>query len=149
MISHEQIVHFSEQLSKGKTEADAARDIMKFMCEGVGMVLQNEEVSPIVESAFAVAHRYWFEGGKNEKELNAARVKCWDFLEAKGRDVDIEDNEDAAVRALFCVMYPDRVSDEDFVQESFQWFFEMINRIGDFSPAFEKLAAKVALKGRE
>ncbi|MEI4524037.1 hypothetical protein [Pseudomonas sp. CCNWLW23] len=58
-------------------------------------------------------------------------------------------DEDAAVRALFCVMYPDRVSDEDFVQESFQWFFEMINRIGGFSPAFEKLAAKVALKGGE
>lgn len=147
MISHEQIVHFSEQLSKGKTEADAARNIMKFMCAGVGMVLQDEEVSPIVKRAFATAHRYWFEGGENEKELNTARVKCWDFLEAKGSDVDIEDNEDAAVRALFCVMYPDRVSDEDFVQESFQWFFEMINRIGDFSPAFEQLAKKVALDG--
>jgi hypothetical protein len=147
MISHEQIVHFSEQLSKGKAEAEAARNIMKFMCAGVGLVLQDEEVSPIVKSAFTAAHKYWFEGGKNEKELNAARVKCWDFLEAKGRDVDIEDNEDAAVRALFCVMYPDRVSDEDFVQESFEWFFEMIDRIGDFSQAFEKLATKVALEG--
>ncbi|MGU3347078.1 hypothetical protein [Pseudomonas monsensis] len=147
MISNEQIVHFSEQLSKGKAEAEAARNIMKFMCAGVGLVLQDEEVSPIVKSAFAAAHKYWFEREKNEKELNAVRVKCWDFLEAKGRDVDIEDNEDAAVRALFCVMYPDRVSDEDFVQESFQWFFEMINRVGDFSQAFEKLAAKVALEG--
>jgi len=79
--------------------------------------------------------------------LNAARVKCWDFLEAKGRDVDIEDNEDAAVRALFCVMYPDRVSDEDFVQVSFQWFFERVNKIGDFSKAFEQQATKVALEG--
>lgn len=147
MISHDQIVHFSEQLSKGKAESEAARNIMKFMCAGVGLVLQDEEVSPIVKSAFATAQKYWFEGGKNEKELNAARVKCWDFLEAKGRDVDIEDNEDAAVRALFCVMYPDRVSDEDFVQESYEWFFEMINKIGDFSKAFEKLATKVALEG--
>ncbi|QXH98151.1 hypothetical protein HV782_016405 [Pseudomonas monsensis] len=148
MINHEQIVHFSEQLSKGKAEAEAARNIMKFMCAGVGIVLQDEGVSPSVKSAFEAAQRYWFEGGKNERELNTARVKCWDFLEAKGRDVDIEDNEDAVVRALFCVMYPDRASDEDFVQESFQWFFEMINRVGDFSQAFEPLAAKVALDGR-
>ncbi|MGY2442978.1 hypothetical protein [Pseudomonas sp. SDO52101_S400] len=147
MISHEQIVNFSDLLSKGKAEADATRNIMKFMFAGVGMVLQDEEVSPVVNGAFTVAHRYWFEGGENEKELNAARVKCWDFLETKGRDVDIEDNEDAAIRALFCVMYPDRVSDEDFVQESFEWFFEMINRIGDFSRAFEQLATKAALDG--
>jgi hypothetical protein len=147
MISHEQIVHFSEQLSIGKAEAEAARNIMKFMCAGVGLVLQDEQVHPIVRGAFTDARRYWFEKGGNETELNAARVKCWDFLEAKGRDVDIEDNEDAVVRALFCVMFPDRVSDEDFVQESFEWFFEMINRIGDFSQAFEKLATKVALDG--
>jgi len=44
-------------------------------------------------------------------------------------------------------MYPDRVSDEDFVQESFQWYFEMINSIGDFGQAFEQVAEKIALDG--
>ncbi|MEZ1323876.1 hypothetical protein QIW46_21250 [Pseudomonas fluorescens] len=143
MVSHEQIVDFSNRLTNGKDEAEAFRDVMKFLCAGIGMVLQDEQVSPIVRDAFAVAHRYWFEGAENDHELNAARIKCWGFLEAKGRDVEIEDNEDAAVRALFCVMYPDRVSDEDFVQESFDWFFEMINRIGDFGRAFEQAAARV------
>jgi hypothetical protein len=140
MISHEQIVDFSNRLANGKDEAQTARDVMKFMCAGIGMVLQDEQVSPIVRDAFAVAHRYWFEGAENDHELDAARIKCWDFLEAKGLDVDIKDNEDAAVRALLCVMYPDRVPDEDFVQESFEWFFEMINRIGDFRHAFEQAA---------
>jgi len=143
MINHEQIVHFSELLTKGKAEAEASRNILKFMCAGVGMVLQDEQVPPIVRGAFTTASRYWFEGAENENELIAARIKCWDFLEAKGRDVDVEDNEDVAVRALFCVMYPDRISDEDFVQESFEWFFKMINRIGDFRQAFEQVATKV------
>jgi len=71
---------------------------------------------------------FWLEGQGQPEDLVLARNQCWSYLDTKGRGVRIEDQEDAAMRALICVLYPEPDND-DFSTDTMRWFADMFDRL--------------------
>lgn len=138
MLNENKINLYFKTLSKGKSDI-ASRNTMKFMCRGFKLALGQNEVdaSVPITAAFDKAYRYWVDQVGRAEELKSARIACWDFLEGKGRGFHIEDKEDAITRAVLCLLHPAEIADNEFRQQCFEWFFQMVNRVEDFQPLFD------------
>lgn len=104
--------------------------LMRFMCRCLALV---EQFLPEVgRNALYTARTFWLEGKGQAEDLLAAGVDCWKYLDAKGRGVEIQDQEDAAMRAVLCVLRAEPESD-DFPADAVRWFASMFDRLGDYS----------------
>jgi hypothetical protein len=110
--------------------------LMKFMCRCLMLVPQF--LPNVGRDTLALAKDFWLEGRGQAENLLAARIECWNYLDAKGRSVDVQDQEDAAMRALMCVLYVEPECD-DFSAETVRWFASMIDLLGDYSIEMERL----------
>jgi hypothetical protein len=148
MLSEKKVDLYFKALSKGKSDI-ASRNTMKFMCRGFKLVVGQSKVdiSITVSSGSDKAYRYWVEQVGRAEELNSARIACWNFLDRKGRGFHIEDKEDAIARALLCLLHPTEIVDNEFRQQSFEWFFQMINRLDDFQLLFDNLFNEMKKEG--
>ncbi|WP_460095326.1 hypothetical protein [Pseudomonas sp. S2_B03] len=140
MLSENKVSLYFKALSKGRSDI-ASRNTMKFMCRGFKLVLGQNEVdaSITISAASDKAYRYWVDQVGRAEELNSARIACWDFLEGKGRGFHIEDKEDAIARAVLCLLHPAEIVDNEFRQQCFEWFFQMVNKVDDFQPLFDRV----------
>jgi hypothetical protein len=112
----------------GSHEAHAI--FARFMCRCLMLV---EHMLPDVgRRALEVAKGFWLDGLRHSDSLLSARLDCWGYLDAKGHSIDVRDQEDAAIRALLCVLYAEPESD-DFSTEAVRWFASMFDRLGDYS----------------
>jgi hypothetical protein len=111
-----------------KREAHAV--LMRFMCRCLEVI--QDFLPAVGKAAFEKAKEYWLQGRGQACDLESARVDCWQYLDNKGRSIDIKDHEDAAMRAVLCVLYPHTES-KDFSSETVEWFAEMLNRLGNYS----------------
>lgn len=116
--------------------AEAHALLMQFLTDGVMLI--GPFLPPVGENALGTAIRYWNSGAGSPKDLDAARVACWEFLDAKGSNVAIKDEEDAAMRALLCVLQPSPRKDAHPADVA-NWFANMLDRIDDYSEYFEFL----------
>lgn len=130
MIEEEQVEVYLESVVRQRNLQDAHVVIMKFMCRCLSLVKGG--VPEVGKDALDVAENFWFEGKGEEKDILAARVACWSYLDAKHHDVDIEGREDAAMRAVICVLY-EKAESKDFLAETLRWFVSMLDRLGDYS----------------
>lgn len=103
---------------------------MRFICSCLEFV--KGFFPPVAQGAFQTAKDYWFNKSGNVEALESMRVACWEYLEGKSSGANINDREDAAIRALICCLYAVPSSD-DFSAEAVRWFIAMLNKVGDFS----------------
>lgn len=100
--------------------------LMPELCSLVG---HYQDFLPHALKEYAgLASRYWGRGVGSAKELEDARLICWKFLNEKGSSEEIIDAEDAAVRALICVLYGELINAE-FVDDLTYWFFSVLKHI--------------------
>lgn len=112
----------------GATEAHAF--LMRFMCRC--LPLTQEFLPETGRKALNSATAFWLRGQGQAEDLLTARIDCWNHLDFKHRSTDILDREDAAMRAVMCVLYAEPKSD-DFSAEAVRWFADMFDRIDDYS----------------
>ncbi|MEJ5150700.1 hypothetical protein [Comamonas sp. MYb396] len=75
-----------------------------------------------------MAERYWLQKVGSPEDLENARVACWDYLENTGASVGSETKEQAAMRAVICVLYAEPDAD-DFSVDTVRWFADLMDRI--------------------
>ena len=126
----------------GVEEAHAM--LMRFLCRCLMLVQQF--LPGVGRNALDAAKAFWLDGTGRGEGLLAARVECWNFLDAKGSSTDIRDREDAAMRAVICVLYAVPES-EDFSAETVRWFAAMFDRLGNYSIETKRLMDSDAAKG--
>lgn len=124
-----------------KEESDIA--LMQFLCLCFEFIEVDREIPDVGKRTFSVAREYWGGHSNNADELEKMRVACWDFLDSKQFKAAPSGRAEAIVRALMCTTYPEPI-DEDFLTDCFEWFFQMFNRLGDFSG---KVQSVMKMKG--
>lgn len=130
MIDRNQLEAYLAKVTQSFNAHEAHSILMRFMCRCLSLVQQF--MPETGRNALKLATAFWLEGGGRAEDLLAARVGCWNYLDAKGRSTDIQDQEDAAMRAVICVLYVEPEF-EDFSAETARWFAAMFNRLGDYS----------------
>lgn len=121
------------------TIGDEKKQSAALMPELCGLVERHEDLLPHgLKTYVELASRYWKGRVGSSKELESARIACWDFLEKKGRSTGVVDAEDAAIRALICVLYDESI-DAEFLDDTTYWFFSVLNRIRDSDPDVDEI----------
>lgn len=126
MIDRANLDTYIEVVTKKLSSDDAHTTLSRFMCRCLSLV---EQFLPDAgRKILAQAKMFWLEGQGQPEDLVLARNQCWSYLDTKGRGVRIEDQEDAAMRALICVLYPEPDND-DFSTDTMRWFADMFDRL--------------------
>lgn len=136
MIDRSQLEAYLEGVTQRSNAHEAHLILMRFMCRCLSLVQQL--LPETGRKAFGLATSFWLEGEGPAEGLLAARIECWSYLDAKGRSTEIIDVEDAAMRALICVLYAEPES-EDFSADTVRWFADMFDQLGHFSEETTKL----------
>ncbi|WP_426344819.1 hypothetical protein ACN9MU_15265 [Pseudoduganella sp. R-32] len=137
MIDRNAIAKFLNCSVLGKDYDSSHATVARLMCRCMQLV--SEYLPPVGGDALQQATRFWLDQSLDGTSLEDARISCWRYLNSKhGNSTSIDDKEDAAMRALLCVLYEKPQSDE-FTEESLYWFVDMFDRIDDYSHEFEKL----------
>lgn len=126
MIDRIKLETYVDGLALRLNAPDAYAVTTRFLCRCVQLV--QECLPETGQAAFGVAQAYWFDGEVKVEDLVAARLRCWRYLDEKGRASCIYDDEDAAMRALICLLYPALESGETNL-ESINWFFDFLEEI--------------------
>jgi hypothetical protein len=63
------------------------------------------ELPEVGRTAREVAERVWIKRDLPEAALQAARVKCWEYLDDRSAGTNVEEPEFCAVRAVICTLY--------------------------------------------
>lgn len=130
IIDRARLEDYLENVAQRRNVAEAHTILMRFMCQG--LLLVEQFLPEAGRDALDLATAFWLEGKGRAEDLLNARVSCWSYLDARGRSTEIRDQEDAAMRALICVLYAEPESDE-FSTERVRWFAGMLDRLGDHS----------------
>lgn len=130
IIDRAQLEAYLASVEQRMGVGEAHTILMRFMCQC--LLLVQQFLPEAGRDALDLATAFWLEGKGRAEDLLAARVSCWSYLDARGRSTDIRDQEDAAMRAVICVLYAEPESDE-FSAETVRWFAGMFDRLGDHS----------------
>ena len=130
MIDRSQLEAYLDGVTQHSNAHEAHLILMRFMCRCLSLVQQALPATG--RKAFSLATSFWLEGEGTAEGLLSARIECWSYLDAKGRSTEINDVEDAAMRALICVLYAEPES-EDFSADTVRWFANMFDQLGHFS----------------
>ncbi len=136
MIDRKHLLAYTKGVTQNFGASEAHEIFTQFMCRCLPLI---EQFLPEVgRSALGTARAYWLEGTGTPEGLSEARIRCWKYLDEKGRGSNIKDQEDAAMRAVICALYAEPESD-DFWTDSVEWFANMLDRLGDYSSEVAKL----------
>lgn len=116
--------------------------LMPMLCR---VIAHYRAVLPIsLDQYVDLASAYWERGEGSAQEIESARVQCWKFLERKSHTTGIADAEDAAVRALICLLNHES-QDKWYVADTAEFFLVSIKRIQADNPyANEKIDASIS-----
>jgi hypothetical protein len=101
-------------------------------------------VLPDVVIAGLDVMRRFSQGKATTEEVEAARVSCWKFLDAKSASTDFTERENCAVRAAICLLYPDAPAGD--LSELVVWFLSLANKVEDHTPEIDSLLNGYFLK---
>jgi hypothetical protein len=96
--------------------------LVRFMVASCRLI--THRLPDVAKSGLEVAARHR-EGHATNAELEAARVACWQDLDAKSWSTNTHEPEACATRAVICLLYPR--SDNIDVFEHVAWFVQMVN----------------------
>lgn len=122
--------------------SDRTRFYMRVMSE----CLQRSGLSlvQVAEAALQTALLYWWHSQGSISSVTDARVACWEHLKAAGEDTTLATPEVIGVRAVICVLYADPEEDEDFLEQTIEWFSTLLNKLGNHSKDFEEALEKAS-----
>lgn len=122
-------IYYAQLISHAEDEA--ARNGISFPRAALVVMTSRlaESVGDLPDSLrrrFDEASRVWDGSPVEPPSFELERVECWRFLEAKndGSSTQIADREDAAVRALICIL-PNEVPDEGDTYLTLEFFASM------------------------
>jgi hypothetical protein len=132
MTDRNQLEVYLARVTRRFDVLEAYAVLVRFMCHC--LLLVRHFLPEIGTHALDSARAFWLDGNGQPDALLAARLECWSYLEAKGSSTEVQDQEDAAMRAVICVLYaePEPESD-DFSAEAVRWFATMFDRLGNHS----------------
>lgn len=130
MIARNELEIYLAKVTQTFSATEAHAILMGFMCRC--LPLAQEFLPEIGRNALNSATTFWLSGQGRAEDFLTARIDCWNYLDSKHRSTDIQDREDAAMRAVICVLYAEPESD-DFSAEAVRWFADMFDRLGDYS----------------
>ncbi len=97
---------------------------------------EKSEMPPVAADALEVADRYWRRGLATADELDAARVACWKYLDAKnGNSTTIDGLGDHLTRAVICVLYPPSPDGPNDLGDTADWFRAMLAGAAGSNPS--------------
>lgn len=130
MIERDQLEGYLTIVKQRFSTDEAHAVLMRFMCRCLMMI--RHLLPEVGQKALDFAKVFWLEGKGEAADLLAARVDCWNYLDGKHRSTEIEDQEDAVLRAVICVLYVEPET-EDFSPETVRWFATLFDRLGNYS----------------
>jgi hypothetical protein len=136
MIERDQLERYLTIVTQRFSVDEAHVVLMRFMCRC--LMIARKFLPEVGQKALDLAGMFWLEGKGQAADLLAARVDCWNYLDTKHRSAEIEDQEDAALRAVICVLYPEPES-EDFSAETVRWFADLFDSLGTYSEETKQL----------
>lgn len=77
--------------------------------------------------AFELAKKYWIDKTLSDEELEAARIKCWEYIDAQGSSTDLDDKKIYALRSVICVLYSEQPSEDN--GELLEFFFGTFEKV--------------------
>jgi hypothetical protein len=134
MIDENHLELYLTRVSRQFESHEVHAILMRFMCDCLVVVQQH--LPEVAKSALNLARKFWFNKEGVGDDLLAARIDCWRYLDEKKRSIDIQDQEDFAMRAVICVLY-DEPESEDFTAETVRWFSTLLNRLDPPSDKIE------------
>lgn len=136
MITRNELETYLDEVTQNFSATEAHAVLMRFMCRC--LLLVQEFLPETGRNALNLATAFWLSGQGQAEDLLTARIDCWNYLDSKHRSTDILDREDAAMRAVMCVLYAEPEPD-DFSAEAVRWFADMFDRIDDYSEEIARL----------
>jgi len=136
MIERDQLEDYLTAVTQRFSVDEAHAVLMRFMCRC--LLIARQFLPEIGQKALDLAGEFWLEGKGQAADLLAARVDCWNYLDAKHRSAEIKDQEDAALRAVICVLYAEPES-ENFSPETVRWFAALFDCLGIYSDETRQL----------
>ncbi|ATE72940.1 hypothetical protein [Lysobacter capsici] len=125
-IDFKSVEKFVRSVTREQSPAEVERTFSIFMCRCLATI--RDLLPRLGRDALDLASSYWLEGKGEVAALDAANESCWNYLVSKGRGIDVLDKEDAAMRALICVLgHGDSVEDS---VDSLEWFVNMFEWLG-------------------
>jgi hypothetical protein len=141
-IDEKKIASLLDAIARIDDDEEVKSNLMPVLCR---MIDQYREILPVgLDQYVELASAYWRHGEGSAQGIEDARVQCWRFLEIKGHTTGIADAEDAAVRALICLLYH-KSHDEEHLADTAEFFLSSVKRIQeDNSYANERIDALIA-----
>jgi len=90
--------------------------------------------------ALSVAEKYWLEQSLSSDQLEAERIKCWNYLDERGASTNTQDKEYCALRAVICLLHAQQPSDD--IGELIEFFLEMVDSITNDLALVDKTVRK-------
>jgi hypothetical protein len=128
MVDRDQLERYLAEVAQRFDLREEHESLMRFMCRCLPFV--RRYLPEVGRKALDCASRFWLEGEGTAQDLVDAQVECWRYLDAKSYRPEIRDSDDAAMRAVVCVLCAEPDS-EDFPSDSVRWFAEMLDRLGE------------------
>lgn len=97
----------------------------------------------IFNESLEMAKAYWLSSSGNEADMWSMNEACWRFIDQNYPAGSPEDKSYVLVRAVLCLLYP--ACEE--VEELFDWFCAMLNRLGDYRDELFQACETVVGKG--
>jgi len=116
------VIDFVEAMQRQLGLAETFRRICGFMATYLGFF----NLPAVAIDALEIARRFQRSQASPE-QLARARVKCWEFLDAKSASTDFSQPETCAIRAVICFLYAEPPSDD--VAELLSWFLTLVKKM--------------------
>lgn len=96
---------------------------------------------PVAADSLTMALAHWEHfPGRPAEALTSARVACWKHLKDEDSDSVLSTPEVIGTRAVICTLYAEP-EDDDFLEETLDWFAAVVNKLGDHQQQFKDAVA--------
>ncbi|BEV16224.1 hypothetical protein HBDW_30120 [Herbaspirillum sp. DW155] len=116
------VIDFVEAMQKKFGHAEAFRRVCGFMTAYLGLFT----LPSVAADALEVATRFQRSQASAE-QLERARIRCWESLDAKSASTDFSQPDICAIRAAICFLYAEPPSED--VAELLSWFLTLVAKM--------------------
>jgi hypothetical protein len=94
------------------------------------LALMQFTLPSVVKKSMEVAAQF-DDGSAPPEAIEAARVECWESVDAMSKATNFDDKDYFSLRAAICLLYP--TAPDDDLPEVIDWFLDMANKVEDHS----------------
>ena len=132
-MSKEAVINHIDTIEEERGITQSAAELSLFMVESCELI--QDKLPDVAKQGLEVAKRYWT-GKGTEQEVEAARVRSWEYIDAAPGGGSLENQNVCATRAVICLLFPNWAAEEG--EDHLHWFVEVLNKVEDH---WDELAA--------